>query len=111
MEESTANRQVSIVSNSVSSLIMMQVLFYRVREVLKDKLPVIDVDGSYLHRKEQKLNSQGVKTLQLSLPGLPLTGWETFTADNYKEKTIPKVTPGLYMCASNNLMSQIVMLL
>ena len=79
--------------------------------MLKDKLPIIDVDGSYLYRKEQKLNSQGVKTLPLSLPGLPLTGWETFTADNYKEKNIPKVTPGLYMCASDNLTSQMVMLL
>ena len=78
--------------------------------MLKDKLPIIDVDGSYLYRKEQKLNSQGVKTLPLSLPGLPLTGWETFTADNYKEN-IPKVTPGLYMCASDNLTSQMVMLL
>ena len=77
--------------------------------MLKDKLPVTDVDGSYLHRKEQKLNSQDVKTLPLSLPGLPLTEWETFTADNYKN--IPKVTPGLYMCAGNNLILQISMLL
>ena len=79
--------------------------------MVKDKLPIIDVDGSYLHRKEQKLNLQGFKTLPLSLPVLPLTGWETYTADNYKEKNIPKVTPGLYMCAGNNPTSEMVMLL
>ena len=68
--------------------------------MLKDKLPIIDVDGSYLHRKEQKPNSQGVKTLPLSLPGLPLTGWETFAADNYKEKNVPKVSPGVCTCTT-----------
>ena len=39
-----------------------------------------------------KLNSQGVKTLPLLLP---LTGWETFTAENYKDKNVSKVSPGV----------------
>ena len=38
--------------------------------------------------------SQGIRTLPLALPSLPLTGWETVTADNYKEKNIPKVMSG-----------------
>ena len=76
--------------------------------MLKDKLPIVDVNGSYLHRKEQKLNSQGLKTSPLSLPGLPLTGrWEIVTADNYKEKNVPNVTPGLYACTTNTVMMNI----
>lgn len=62
--------------------------------MLKDKLPVIDVDGSYLYRKEQKLKSQGINTLPLCLPALPLVGWESVGADNYMDKNVPKVTPG-----------------
>ena len=37
---------------------------------------------------------QGVRTLPLDLPSLPLTGWEIVTADNYKEKNIPRVMSG-----------------
>lgn len=52
-------------SNLVSFLIMIKVFILRVCEVLKDKLPIIDVDSLYLPRKEQKLNSQGVKTFPM----------------------------------------------
>ena len=65
---------------------------------MKQKLDVVDVDGSYLYRKEQQLISQGVNTLPLSLPSVPLTGWEVVSADNYKEKNVPKVMPGKRVC-------------
>lgn len=61
---------------------------------MNQKLDIVDVDGSYLYRKEQQLISQGVRTLPLSLPSLPLTGWEVVSADNYKEKNVPKVMSG-----------------
>ena len=52
------------------------------------------MDGSYLYRKEQQLISQGVSTLPLPLPTVPLTGWEVVTADNYHQRNIPKLMPG-----------------
>ena len=61
---------------------------------MKQKLEIVDVDGSYLYRKEQQLISQGVNTLPLSVPSAPITGWEVVSADNYKEKDVPRVMPG-----------------
>ena len=66
----------------------------RIHEALEQKLDVIDVDGSYVYRKEQQLISQGVSTLPLPLPTVPLTGRELVTADNYHQKNIPKLMPG-----------------
>ena len=66
---------------------------------MKQKLDIVDVDGSYLYRKEQQLISQGINTLPLSLPSQPLTGWEIVSADNYMEKNVPKVMPGKHVCA------------
>ena len=71
------------------------VLNYRIHEVLKEKLSIVDVDGSYLLRKEQRLVSEGVQTLPLSAPAVPLSGWELLTRDNYKELGIPTVTSGM----------------
>ena len=68
---------------------------FRIRDALQQNLDVVDVDGSYLYRKEQQLISQGVRTLPLSLPSVPLTGWEVVTADNYKEKYVPRVISGM----------------
>ena len=64
---------------------------------MKQKLEIVDVDGSYLYRKEQQLISQGVNTVPLSLPSVPITGWEVVSADNYKEKNVPKVMPGKHI--------------
>lgn len=56
---------------------------------------IVDVDGSYLLRKEQRLISEGVQTMPLSAPAVPLSGWELLTKDNYKELVIPTVTSGM----------------
>ena len=57
---------------------------------MKQKLDVVNVDGSYLYRKEQQLISQGVHTLPLPLPSVPLAGWEVVSANNYKDKNVLK---------------------
>ena len=67
---------------------------------MKDKAAVIDVDGSYLCRKQQQLNCQ-LPLCDLPLPGPPLCGWESVTVENVHEKCllIPRVMPGLlYGC-------------
>ena len=46
--------------------------------------PVIDVDGSYLHQKQQKQTSE---ITAIALPSEPLAGWESITADNCEDMT------------------------
>lgn len=65
---------------------------------------VIDVDGSYMYRKQQLLQSQGIHIV-MSPPCPPGTGWELITADNVKDMSskIPCVTSGMFMCNSCSL--------
>lgn len=76
-------------------MVFLLCINFRIHDALQKNLDVVDVDGSYLYRKEQQLISQGIRTLPLSLPSVPLTGWEVVTADNYKEKNVPKVISGV----------------
>ena len=46
----------------------------KVRDAVKDKVVVIDVDGSYLVRKHQQLRQAGVNVAPLGPPSLPLSG-------------------------------------
>jgi hypothetical protein len=64
----------------------------RVREAKRDGMKVVDVDGSYLHRKQALSNADDTPEVPTSIP---LTGWVTIdnpaSADVDK---IPRVTPG-----------------
>lgn len=62
---------------------------------MAERKPVIDVDGSYLYRKQQKQTTEITAT---ALPSEPLAGWESITADNCEEmaKKIPPVMPGIH---------------
>lgn len=42
---------------------------YRIHDVQKHQLDIVDVDGSYLYRKQQQLNSQGTGALPLNRMG------------------------------------------
>ena len=64
----------------------------RIREAKKEGVPVIDVDGSYLARKIQKLQDSGVNTAPLDLPSIPPAGWEVVSADNYQD-FVDKIPP------------------
>ena len=50
--------------------------------------PVIDVDGSYLYRKQQK---QATAVTVTNVPSEPLAGWESVTADNCEEMKVTVV--------------------
>ena len=64
----------------------------------KEGVPVIDVDGSYLARKVQKLQDSGVNTAPLEPPSNSPAGWEVVSADNYKDfaDKIPQMMPGTF---------------
>ena len=68
----------------------------RIREAMQDKVKVIDVDGSYLDRKFERLQQSGQNVAPLSLPVPPPTGWVAVTESNCNEiaSKIPKVLPG-----------------
>ena len=60
---------------------------------MKDGAPVVDVDGSYLYRKQQQLHVCTQGSLDLPNPG-----WETVTDANMNDicTVIPHVTLGLF---------------
>ena len=62
----------------------------RVRELTKQGAKVVDVDGSYLWQKQQRLKDSGENV------GLPPSGWITINETNYKEfaQDLPTVTSG-----------------
>ena len=64
--------------------------------------PVIDVDGSYLYRKQQK---QATAVTVTNVPSEPLAGWESVIADNCEEmaKKIPPVMPGTLTTSCYNI--------
>ena len=61
-----------------------------------EQLPVVDVDGSYLYRKQQLLTQTGVHVAPLPQPPPPLTGWEFVFQDTVGtiSARIPIVTSG-----------------
>lgn len=73
----------------------------RIRDAIRDKVKVIDVDGSYLERKLEQLQQSGRPVAPLGLPSSPPMGWVTVDEASYKDisSKIPKMLPGtVYSC-------------
>ena len=68
---------------------------HRIHEAVAEGLQIVDVDGSYLHRKQQSLKHSGVQVAPLPPP---LAGWEIVTDSNVDTVSvnIPIVTSGKY---------------
>lgn len=69
-------------------------MVFRVHEESSKATPVIDVDGSYQHRKALALLPSVTKLPPPTF--VPLTGWEIVTINNVHEvnSNIPCVMPG-----------------
>ena len=69
----------------------------RIRAAVKEDLPIVDVDGSYLYRKQLKANAMSTVNTAIIPTDVPLAGWESITAANCEEvaKKIPAVMPGM----------------
>ena len=69
----------------------------RIQQAKTEQLPIVDVDGSYLYRKQQLLKQSGVCIAPLPLPS-PLSGWEVVSESNIGtiSPKIPAVTSGKY---------------
>ena len=74
-------------------------LFYRIKQAIEEHAPVVDVDGSYLYRKHQRLFESGFKVAPLDVPCPPITGWECITDENVCSVApkVPRVTSGVFM--------------
>ena len=70
----------------------------RIREAITSGAQVIDVDGSYLARKQQQLHleSSGECTDSSIDIRLPVSGWEVISTENYQtfSNKMPTVTLG-----------------
>ena len=57
---------------------------------------MIDVDWSYLARKHQQLQVDGVNVAPLGIPSVPPSGWNAMTETDCKEavEKMPKLTSG-----------------
>ena len=58
---------------------------YRVRQAKKQGRAVIDVDGSYLYRKQMQLEASGITCAPLPLPTFPPLGWTQVSDLNQRE--------------------------
>ena len=59
-------------------------------------MKVIGVDGSYLARKHQQLQVDGVNVAPLGVPPIPPSGWNAVSETNFKEavEKMPKMMSG-----------------
>ena len=67
------------------------------KEVEKEGLPIVDVDGSYLYRKYEVLADAGENVSLSCLPPPPISGWTLVSETNYQSiaPSIPLVTQGI----------------
>ena len=80
----------------ILSWVYAHTLSLRIHDAVAEKLPIVDVDGLYLHRKRQALLHTGVQVAPLPPPAPPLAGWEVVTDSNVDtvSASIPTVTSG-----------------
>ena len=73
------------------------VLICRICEAKLSGDKVVDVDGLYLWRKDQRVSESGANVVLVGVQSPPLTGWQSVTKGNHKEcaDKIPQVTAGL----------------
>ena len=66
----------------------------RIRDTIKNKAPIVDVDGVYLYCK---LHSAGIDLSLMPLPTIPINGWESVSYTNVVEMStkVPQVTSGV----------------
>ena len=71
-------------------------MFSRIHKAVRDKANIVDVDGSYLCRKQKQPVDSGLTVAPLPLPSPPLSGWESVSQDNVAviAKKVPHVTSG-----------------
>jgi len=75
----------------------MIALCFRIQRAKCEQLPIVDVDGSYLYRKQQSHMQSGITVAPLDPPAPPLSGWQVVTKSNVQTISlkVPLVTSGM----------------
>ena len=76
----------------------------KIHEAIKDKVAVVDVDGSYIYLKHKKLTDSGVSIAPLEQPTCaPFSGCQGITASNVRvmAEKMPRVTSGKLKCCES----------
>lgn len=83
---------------SINLLHQILLWSFRITQAKADGTSVVDVDGSYLYRKEQTLVASGIATSPMDVPQPPVCGWEQLTAENHCDiaPKVPRVMPGKF---------------
>ena len=78
-----------------------RMVFHRIHEVMAERLSIVDMNGLYLHRKQESLRHSGVQVTPLPPPAPLLAGWEVVTDSNVDtiSANIPIVTSGKCCCS------------
>ena len=66
--------------------------WHRMKEAEREATSVVDVDGSYLHRKYKALADAGQEFARPPHPSCPISGWRSVTEDTY-HSIAPSITP------------------
>ena len=66
----------------------------RIRQAIKESAKVVDIDGSYLSRKYQRLQEAGHQVPPIGIPPVPPMGWRKVTENNYESLNLPKLSSG-----------------
>jgi len=71
----------------------------------------VDVDGSYLYRKQQSLTQSGITVAPLEPPAPPPSGWQVVTKSNVQtiSPKVPLVTSGTIVVSSLINMTEMFM--
>lgn len=75
---------------------MLAIVQHRIQQAKSQQLPVVDVDGSYMFKKQQHLMQSGLHLASLPPPPPPLGGWKVVNESNVGSIScnIPVVTSG-----------------
>ena len=59
--------------------------------------PLVDVDGSFLYKKYEKMTKGGKNVCGLPVPSPPVSGWTAMDSRNYQSiaLSLPCVTQGM----------------
>ena len=83
----------------VNVIYILSCVCFRVNQAEEEATPVVDVDGSYLYRKYQRLTESGKDVAHPDYPSPPPSGWKVVNENTYKDiaPSIPLVTTGTYI--------------
>ena len=79
-------------------MVLFLLFLYSVNLAEQEKASIVDVDGSYTHKKYLSLTDAGLQVLLPQPPCPPLAGWQSVKETTHQSvaTSIPQVTSGMF---------------